>query len=231
MRIDCNCGSCGAPLVRKSVMSMYFCTIKCKAQWQRSVKPVTEEWLRDAYCTRGMDCTQIAEVVGRDSKTVWNWLRGYGIETRRRGTTGNHVHSIGAPRTLTESGRLKLSAAAKAARAADGRIPCMKGGKHWLHHDGAVHPNDKGGITPERQSHYASQEWKDAVKAVWKRDGFACVRCSSDLRHKRGECAIHHIVGFANVELRSTVSNLVLLCKPCHLWVHSNQNAQKEFIK
>ena len=187
---------------------------------QRLAKPVTEEWLRDAYITRGMNCTEIAHEVKRDPKSVWNWLKDFGIETRKRGTTGNWKHSIGAVRVISEAGRKKLSDNARAARKKDGRIPSMKDGKHWLHHPGAVHPNWKGGISPERQTFYATQEWKDAVKAVWKRDGFACKRCACDLRHKRGECAVHHIESFANREKRALVSNLVLLCKPCHLWVH-----------
>lgn len=232
--IHSHCHQCKSP-VRKPgnvARSMYFCNIDCKARWQRTQKPVTEEWLRDAYLTQGLDCTQISKIVGRDSKSVWNWLRGFGIETRKRGTTGNHVYSIGVPRALSEIGRKSLSDHARAARLNDGRRPYLKDGKHWLHHEGAVHPGWKGGVTPDRQAIYSSQEWKDVVKAVWKRDGYACVRCKSDLRHKRGKCAIHHIESFAVSEaLRTTTSNLVLLCKPCHLWVHSRENVNQEFIK
>src|SRR5574340_1394118 len=94
------------------------------------------------------------------------------------------------------------------------------------------HPqNWKGGLTPERQEFYATQEWKDAVKAVWKRDKCCCVICSKNVSHKRGETAIHHIESFANKKKRAKVSNLILLCKPCHLWVHSNANKNKDYIK
>lgn len=210
---------------------MHFCDINCKAKWQRTQKPVSEEWLRDAYLVQKLDCTQIAKIVNRDSKSVWNWLKEFGIETRKRGTTGNHIYSIGVPRVLSEAGRKSLSEKGRAARLADGRRPYIKDGKHWLHHEGAVTPNWKGGITPERQAVYASPEWKAAVKTVWGRDGFACVRCAMDLRHARGACAIHHVKSFANKDLRTEPENLVLLCKPCHLWVHSRKNVNKEFIK
>jgi len=38
-------------------------------------------------------------------------------------------------------------------------------------------------------------------------------------------------VSFAVRELRAVVDNLVLLCRPCHLWVHSNANTQKLYLK
>lgn len=231
MKIETSCAQCGAALVRKQKMSRYFCNIECKSEWQRRAnKPVSEEWLRDAYLVRKMDCTQIAALVGRDPKSIWTWLQNFGIETRKRGTTGNHVYGIGVPHILSEAGRKKLSEQAKAARAKDGRKPYLKDGKHWLHHDGAKPATWKGGISPERQAVYSSQEWKNAVKNVWVRDGFACVRCSKDLSHKNGECAIHHIEGFQNKDRRCDVSNLVLLCKQCHLWVHSRSNTEREFI-
>lgn len=31
--------------------------------------------------------------------------------------------------------------------------------------------------------------------------------------------------------LRSEPSNLILLCRDCHLWIHSNENAKQDFIK
>ena len=227
------CHQCSAPVRRGGNVqrARHFCSVDCKAKWQRTQKPVTEEWLRDAYIVQKLDCTQISKIVKRDSKSVWNWLKEFGIETRKRGTTGNHVHSIGVPRVLSDAGRKSLSEKGKAERARDGRRPYLKDGKHWLHHEGAVSPTWKGGITPERQAVYASQEWKDAVKAVWARDGFACVRCAVDLRRASGVCAIHHVESFANKDLRTEPTNLVLLCKPCHLWVHSRKNVNKEFIK
>ena len=210
---------------------MYFCGIECKAAWQRTQKPVTKEWLKDAYVTQGLDTTQIGHLVHRDPKSVWNWLKDFDIETRKRGTTNNWRYSIGAPRFLTDAGRKRLSDCARAARLKDGRKPYLKNGIHWLKHPGARPPSWKGGITPERQALYASQEWRDIVKLVWKRDKCRCKRCEKNLSHRRGKVAIHHIESFANRARRTELANLVLLCRTCHLWIHSRKNVNKDFLE
>jgi len=109
----------------------------------------------------------------------------------------------------------------------------MKDGKHWLRHDGAVHPNWKGGITPERQAFYATEAWREAVKIVWARARAKCERCGvhHSTMARRGTFHVHHIVGFACAALRAQPENLALLCKPCHLFVHSKKNVHREFIK
>lgn len=89
---------------------------------------------------------------------------------------------------------------------------------------GELNKNWRGGITPERQSFYLSQEWKDAVKAVYARDR-KCVRCSST-----ENLHVHHIISFAVRKHRTDTNNLVLLCKACHNFVHSNKNINKEYI-
>lgn len=235
MKIHANCEFCKAELNRKSIMSMYFCDLNCKAQWQRLKKPITESELREMYIVKGMDCTQIAANVKRDPKSVWNWLKDFGIPTRKRGTTGNHIHAIGVPRVLTDAGRKKLSDQARAARLADGRKPyMMPDGSHAMKgRVGVDHPAWKGGLTPERQAFYSSEEWAKAVKLVWRRDKAICQRCGKHHNEtaSRGTFHIHHIVSFQVVALRAKLSNLVLLCKRCHLHVHSKKNTSKEFIK
>lgn len=59
--------------------------MQCKAQYQKLAKPVTREWLEDQYIQNGLDTTQIGAMVKRDPKSVWNWLRDFGIPTRSRG--------------------------------------------------------------------------------------------------------------------------------------------------
>lgn len=94
---------------------------------------------------------------------------------------------------------------------------------------GEDNPHWQGGITPERQALYASQEWAKVVKEVWKRDNARCQRCQ-ELKSAQVEFHIHHIKGFACVELRTVLSNLVLLCRGCHNFVHSKANTAREFI-
>ena len=90
---------------------------------------------------------------------------------------------------------------------------------------GDDNPNWKGGCTPDRQSFYVTKEWKKASKFVRNRDK-ACQRCGA----AGVLLEIHHIVGFACIELRSEVTNLVCLCESCHDFVHSKKNKKREFI-
>lgn len=230
------CGECKTCILRRpSKTGMYFCSIKCKALWQQSQKPVTKEWLIDRYITDGMDCTQIAQLVNRNSKSVWNWLNGLGIATRCRGygtsTTRFKPGQISAFKGKRHT--LETRAVLSAIAIADGRVPFdpnvgppLKGKR------GADVPTWKGGVTPDRQSAYSTSEWKDAVKAVWRRDNATCQRCSARQADDRDrQFDIHHIVSFACSELRSEVSNLVLLCERCHYWVHSSGNVSHLFTK
>lgn len=251
---ECECHWCGKPLVRQKQavkVRYHFCNRKCKGEYQRTQKPVTEEWLRQKYLVDGLDCVQIAHLVKRDPKSVWNWMKDFGIPTRPRGQAGNGKGnawhpSKGTPnpflgkkhtpetmaklcgRKHTAETKAKLSAIAKA----DGRVPFDRkvgpnGGRR-----GKDHPCWKGGITPERQACYATPEWKRAERAVKKRDNLTCQRCGKV--KKRGDGIafdIHHIVPFECVPLRVVVSNLVYLCEKCHYWVHGKENVNLDFIK
>ena len=79
-----------------------------------------------------------------------------------------------------------------------------------------------------------SEEWKKAVKFVWARSDAKCERCGKDHRavadRKRDAFDIHHIISFQYRPLRTDPSNLVLLCEPCHYWVHSRRNVNREFL-
>lgn len=94
---------------------------------------------------------------------------------------------------------------------------------------GENNPNWKGGCTPERQDFYSSEEWKRVARLVKKRDGRTCQRCGASGPDAKLE--IHHIVRFAVVKLRAEPTNLVMLCDPCHVFVHSRNNTKKEFIR
>jgi hypothetical protein len=234
----CQCDICGATVTRKVQTKAHYCTQECKAEAQRRSKPVDRDWLYQKYIVEGLDCTQIAALVQRNSKRVWEWLRDYDIPTRGRGTTGNGKHTKGGKRNIAPEVRKKLSDQARA------RVLAMvsNGGKPFQRKDGtysmkgrtgAAHPTWRGGATPERAKVYGSPEWKAAVKAVWARDNATCQRCGKhhNTAAHRGTFDIHHIVSFAVAELRCEASNLVLLCEPCHLWVHSSNNVNGDFIK
>jgi hypothetical protein len=94
---------------------------------------------------------------------------------------------------------------------------------------GKENPNWKGGCTPERQSIYSSPEWEIVVKETYKRDNFCCQRCNGT--HKKNvPLHVHHIIPFNVKKTRMLLSNLIILCKKCHNFVHSKKNVEGEFI-
>lgn len=112
--------------------------------------------------------------------------------------------------------------------------------KHWglygldnpmWNKKGKLNPNWKGGITPERQDFYISQEWKNVCCEVWKRDNAICQRCLIKSNETDIPFHIHHIVSFSDKNLRAKLSNLILLCEICHHWVHSKSNIKGRYIK
>lgn len=227
------CTYCTEVITRRRIMSAYFCNFTCKAEWQkRNNKPVTEEWLRDAYLVKMMDCTQIAKIVNRDPKSVWNWLQAFGIPCRPRGSNHAQLPKDGSSfrgKNHTE----EYKQAQRDRRLADGHVPYLKNGQHWLKEEGAQSPAWKGGITPERQAFYATEEWKECVKQVWRRDDALCRVCKLDHRFiERGNPRydIHHIDSFMIKERRAVLDNLVLLCQPCHKWIHSLKNTERRYL-
>lgn len=235
---QCECKWCGKKLLRKKqsvFVRFHFCDRSCKGEFQRTLKPVTKKWLVRHYVTKKMDTTKIGKLVGRDPKTVWNWLKDFKITTRTRGhgTTKNHFKkgqiNLFQGRKHSESTKAKLRDIAKSQK----RVPFDPSvGSYMKGRSGKDHPGWKGGISPERASFYSSQEWITASRIVKRRDKMTCQRCGKK-RKPRSQLSfdIHHIVSFQCVELRSNVDNLVLLCEPCHYWVHSKENTNNEFIK
>ena len=234
-----NCYECGVDVVRKKQskpVKVHFCSMTCKANYQRRAKPVSEKWLRDHYLDKKMNCTEIAHIVNRDPKSVWNWLKDLGIPTRPRGHDWRDKLKIGSGPDNAFYGKKHSKATReklKEIAIADGRVPFdPKVGSYMKGRKGPNTPRWKGGITPERQSVYSSTEWCNAVKTVWKRDKATCQRCGLRKNEAREvSFDIHHIKGFANVKHRTNPDALVLLCEPCHYWVHSRKNEKGEFIQ
>lgn len=195
-----------------------------------------KEWLYNEYITKSRTANEIAKEVNRDPKTVWSWLKINDIPTRPRGgasSSGSFKKgtNLWKGKKHTESTKEKI----RQARFRDGGVPYLnKNGVHWLQYmNRENHPLWKGGISGERQAAYSSKEWVNAVKQVWKRDNAICQNCGKhhNTQKNRGNFHIHHIVSFENKQLRMTASNLVLLCRDCHIWVHSKKNVNKKFIK
>lgn len=245
VRYNVKCSQCGAEINRvvwnyakKRPILEFYCDNKCKGEWQRNQREklgYTKEWLYSEYHEKKKTANQIAREIGRDPKRVWEWIRDYGMETRPRGNEYGHRFQKGdispfTGRKHTQETKDKI----RAISIQQGRVPYHpEVGSYMIGRRGELSTNWKGGITPERESFAASEEWADAVKSVWKRDRAICQRCGKDHNKNRekGAFHIHHIVSFKVRELRAEVTNLVLLCKECHRWVHSLKNEQKQFIR
>jgi 5-methylcytosine-specific restriction endonuclease McrA len=169
----------------------------------RPAKPFREkEWLVENYITRRRSTGDIASEFGTTDAAILFWLRRHEIHRR----------------TVSEARKVKHWGAV----GADNQM--------W-NKRGELNPRWLGGVTPERQSFYASNEWKSVCSLVWKRDGAKCRRC--DLHRDDSPDMpfhIHHLVSFADRELRAEPSNLVLLCEACHQFIHSRGNLTREYL-
>lgn len=196
----------------------------------------TAAQLAHLYTALGLGCPDIGWLYERDAKTVHYWLRQDGIATRPRGT--NPGPQFKADQRSAFAGRKhspESIAKVRASTIADGRVPYLRGGKHWLK-DAApeLNPNWKGGATPERQAFYRTPEWKAACRSVWARADACCERCGLDYRtvdrKETPKFHIHHVWSFQIRETRAHPALLVLLCRPCHMFVHSKANTTREYL-
>lgn len=200
---------------------------------RRETQVLDKDWLYQKYITEGLSMVDIGRMVDRDPKTILHWMRKYEIPTRPRGALENFKGRRVTHRVHSEDTKRKISEQSRAR----GAVPYLRNGVHFNKGKrGAVVANWKGGITPERQAFYRSGEWKTAVKIVWARDNATCQRCNMDHRTLDRKSPdyrkfhVHHIVSFAVKELRADPDNLVLLCRSCHLFVHSKENRERIFI-
>jgi thymidylate synthase (FAD) len=240
MYIESNCAYCGNLVTRKKQsesanVKLHFCDLNCKSLYQKLAKPVTKEWLEEHYINKRLDTSQIGIIVKRDPKTVWNWLKDFGIPTRSRGGFNcPHPFKKGESLWTGKKHPPEFSEKLRQIRIKDSHYPKKPDGTpYWKGKKGEETNNWKGGITPERQIEYDKKEWKAVVVKVWHRDNAICQRCGLDHRiinREEVQFAIHHIVSFQDKRLRYALDNLVLLCRPCHLFIHSNANVNKEYL-
>jgi hypothetical protein len=174
-----------------------------KGSHWRPPQPFREaDWLEREYVQLKRSAGDIAREFGVGDTAIHFWLKRHSISTR----------------SVSEARALKHWGAAGSANPMFGKR-------------GPEVPSWRGGCTPERQAFHGSQEWADASMAVWRRDAGTCRRCALNANGASDtKFDVHHIVPFAVREMRATVSNLVLLCRPCHRFVHSKRNAGREHL-
>ena len=95
---------------------------------------------------------------------------------------------------------------------------------------GPANPQYVDGCSKTRLASQTRSRMQNLILEVRARDGNRCVRCGEDVSGKRAGTT-HHIAPWAgNPELRYEKSNIVTLCRPCHLFVHSVQNVSREYL-
>jgi 5-methylcytosine-specific restriction endonuclease McrA len=161
-----------------------------------------KEWLYANYVTMSRSTGEIAAEFHTTDSAILYWLHKHGIPRR----------SVSEARKLKHWG--------------------LSGSDNPMWNKrGELNPRWLGGVTPERQGFYTSRAWKMACSTVWKRDKATCRRCG--LRQQDSPDMpfhVHHIVSFADKELRADSDNLVLLCETCHQFVHSRRNINREYL-
>jgi len=109
-------------------------------------------------------------------------------------------------------------------------------------HKKEKHPNWKGGISSlyDKTRRFLKQiGW---TQSVYCRDGYCCQRCGDSVGSNLNA---HHIISVKsliianniktiedviNCHIFKSIENGITLCRDCHIWVHSNNNTEKEFI-
>ena len=171
--------------------------------WREHVVFREKDWLIENYVIQKRSAGEIAIQFGVTDAAILFWLRRHEIKRR----------SVSEAREIKHWGSPGLD------------------NPMW-NRRGELNPRWLGGVTADRQSFYTSQEWKSACSSVWVRDDAKCQRCGLDHRIDKGiPMHIHHIVSFKVENLRADIGNLILLCEPCHHFVHSRRNLSYEFLQ
>lgn len=159
------------------------------------------EWLHTQYVVLGRSTGELAAECGCTDTNLQYWLKRHGIERR----------SVSQARAIKHWG-------------ASGEANPMYG------KTGEANPRYVDGSSPERQRLYVQGHGKAFLREVLKRDSYQCRRCG-DPKTTPKSLHVHHLKAWAgNPSLRFDPQNAVTLCRPCHSWVHSLANVEREFL-
>jgi hypothetical protein len=173
-----------------------------KGQHCRSPRPHWgKEWLHQQYVVLARSTGELAAECRCTDANILYWLKKHGI----------------ARRTVAQARAVKHWGASGAANPMHGKT-------------GEANPRYVDGSSQERQRLYAQGEGRAFIRGVLARDGYRCRRCTAPKAGSKS-LHVHHIKPWAgNPALRFDPTNAATLCRPCHHWVHSNNNTDGEFL-
>jgi hypothetical protein len=194
---------------------------------------LNRDWLYLKYTTEGLSTYEIAKIVNRNPKNIYQKLKDFKIPTRSRAETlkknawwkqGLPSKRIGQKHNDKTKEKISKTKTGKHYENLTGEKNGMFGKK------GKENPNWKGGVTPERQKLYTTGKWNEIVKTIFKRDNYLCQRCGGQHSYKN-PLHTHHKKSWADYpDNRLDLDNLITICKKCHNWIHSKKNTKKDFI-
>lgn len=188
--------------------------------------------LTQLYTLQQLSDRAIGELLDVPAHQVYLTRRALGIPSRPRGhnLTGGQRPAIDygtwRGKSRDAATRAKISAAAQQ------QVSRPSGQFHPMFgRTGCANPNYKHGRSPERQRVYSSYAWRVVIEYVYGRDGGECQRCGGAIEHQHKNQHHHHLAGWEDFpERRIDPENVVLMCRPCHEWIHSAQNTARHFL-
>jgi hypothetical protein len=170
--------------------------------WRQPKSYWNKDWLENEYVTKKKSAKQIAEEQGCSENNILYFLEKHHIKTR----------SMPEVREIKHWG-------------------CIGKDNPMYGKNGKLHPNWKGGCSPDRQLFYETEEHKEWVRRVFERDNYTCQNCGKRRNSNKLRLQAHHIYSFTEYpEKRLNLDNGLTLCKECHDWVHSNENMDSKFL-
>lgn len=193
--------------------------IERRPQWQEMDGPWRdEETLRELYHDKGWGATTIAEELGCDKKTIYNWLDRHDIETRE---STHDINRGWRDAELLEElywdQDLSCKEIADKLDTREGTITkwLLRHDIETKDHSGSNHPFWRGG-----HDKYKGPNWRDQRQKARRRDQYRCQDCQKSASDMEQKPDVHHITpfcAFENYEEANKLDNLITLCRSCHI--------------
>ena len=201
-----------------------------------------KDWLMKKIHINGLSFLQISKEVGINFKTLWYWLRKFGIIAPNQGLSfaklkEREVIDYKKRDWLYKEYIVKRKSIKQIAKEQKKTIHIIhywliKNGierrddieenrKRWA---GKNNPNWKGGTTKLRDRIRNSKKYRRWRKSVFERDNYTCQKC----KKRGGKLCVHHKKSFADI-LAKLTKNYFVIMRNNELW--NRENGETQCIK